>query len=183
MVTDHKALEFFSTQCRMSNRQTRWMEFLSRFDHEMIYVQGHLNKVADCLSRYFATDTPDETHPEHWYVNADARLDLEGEDLPSARIAELRAITTRSRQRQLERTKLAEVEESRVNKAAALVAKPVEEPKRLEMGEDPTWSESQQNGPLLEPVVEGVIDLRKEVRVGYSRHTMYAKIIAAPKEF
>ena len=29
VVTDHRALEFFKTQWRLSNRQMRWMEYLS----------------------------------------------------------------------------------------------------------------------------------------------------------
>ena len=31
IVTDHRALEFFKTQRRLSSRQMRWMEYLSRF--------------------------------------------------------------------------------------------------------------------------------------------------------
>jgi hypothetical protein len=35
VVTDHKALEFFKTQRRLNGRQTRWMEYLSRFDFDI----------------------------------------------------------------------------------------------------------------------------------------------------
>ena len=64
-------------------------------------MQGHLNKVADCLSRYYMSDREGETHPKHVYVNADARLDPEGEDLPMDRIIELRAMQTRSATRKM----------------------------------------------------------------------------------
>jgi RNase H-like domain found in reverse transcriptase len=50
VVTDHKALEFFKTQSCLSSRQMRWMEYLARFDLDIRYVQGTLNKVADVLS-------------------------------------------------------------------------------------------------------------------------------------
>jgi hypothetical protein len=55
----------------------------------MQYLKGEKNKVADCLSRYFANDKPDERHDISAYVNADARLDPDGEDLTIARAAEL----------------------------------------------------------------------------------------------
>jgi RNase H-like domain found in reverse transcriptase len=50
MVMDHKALEFFKTQSCLSSRQTRWMEYLTRFNFDIRYVKGTLNKVADALS-------------------------------------------------------------------------------------------------------------------------------------
>ena len=50
VVTDHKALEFFKTQIHLSARQTRWMEYLVRFDFDIRYIKGELNKVADALS-------------------------------------------------------------------------------------------------------------------------------------
>jgi hypothetical protein len=50
VVTDHKALEFFQTQCRLSARQSHWMEYLSHFDFDIRYIKGNLNKVADTLS-------------------------------------------------------------------------------------------------------------------------------------
>ena len=40
------------------------------------------NRVADCLSRYYETDRPDETHLAHEFVSADAKLDPEAELLP-----------------------------------------------------------------------------------------------------
>lgn len=49
MVTDHKALEFFKMQSHLSSRQTRWMEYLARFDFDIRYVKGTLNKVVDAL--------------------------------------------------------------------------------------------------------------------------------------
>ena len=82
VVTDHKALEFFSKQWKLSGRQVRWAEYLSRFDFEIMYVQGKDNIVADSLSRYYKSDTVDDKHPSYVYVSADLWLDPEGEDLP-----------------------------------------------------------------------------------------------------
>ncbi|VDC04642.1 unnamed protein product [Peniophora sp. CBMAI 1063] len=94
VITDHKALEFFkSTNQRMLNpRQSRWMTFLERFHYTIEYVKGLENVVADAFSRYYSTDRWDEWHPDHEYVNADIRLDPEGEDLPWNRFAEIRAV-------------------------------------------------------------------------------------------
>jgi len=50
VVTDHRALEFFKTQRRLSHRQMRWMEYFSRFDYNIQYIKGTSNKVADSLS-------------------------------------------------------------------------------------------------------------------------------------
>lgn len=58
------------------------MEFLSRFDHEIIYVKGLLNLVADCLSRYYENDHWDEKTPSSEMVNIDVQLDPMGEMLP-----------------------------------------------------------------------------------------------------
>ena len=92
MVTDHKALEFFKTQRRLNSRQARWMEFLARFNYDITYVKGKTNLVADALSRYYKNDEWDDSHDESLYVNADTRLDPEGEDLPWARFEENRAM-------------------------------------------------------------------------------------------
>ena len=89
VITDHKALEFFKTQVSLSPRQRRWTDYLSKFDFDITYVKGEHNKVADCLSRYFESDTSKDVHDAHEYVNADARIDPEGEDLPQRRYQEV----------------------------------------------------------------------------------------------
>ena len=70
VVTDHKALEFFKTQKRLSARQMRWMEYLARFNFDITYIKGVSNKVADVLSRYYESDTPEDVHDISVYVNA-----------------------------------------------------------------------------------------------------------------
>ena len=51
VVTDHKPITFFNSQKTLSRRQTRWFEFMSRFDYTWEYRPGRLN-VADPLSRH-----------------------------------------------------------------------------------------------------------------------------------
>ena len=40
VVTDHKGLEYFKTQPNLSLRQTRWWEYLSRFNYNTIHIDG-----------------------------------------------------------------------------------------------------------------------------------------------
>ena len=89
IITDHKALEFFKTQSRLSNRQRRWMDYMSRFDFDITYIKGEYNKIADCLSRYYESDTNADVHETHEYVQVDRRIDPEGEDLPQERTQEI----------------------------------------------------------------------------------------------
>ena len=90
VITDHKALEFFKAQVQLSSRQRRWLDYLSRFDFDITYVKGEFNKVADCLSRYFESDTHADEHEPYDYVQADSRIDPDGEDLPRARATEVK---------------------------------------------------------------------------------------------
>ena len=68
VITDHKDLEFFKTQAHLSNQQQRWMDYMSRFNFNITYVKGELNKVADCLSRYYENDIHVDIHNVHNYV-------------------------------------------------------------------------------------------------------------------
>jgi hypothetical protein len=40
IITDHRTLEFFNMQKSLSLQQTRWYEYLSRFDYSIQYVEG-----------------------------------------------------------------------------------------------------------------------------------------------
>ena len=51
VYTDHKTLLNFHTQRDLSQRQARWMKFLSIYDCKFVYVKGEANSVADALSR------------------------------------------------------------------------------------------------------------------------------------
>jgi hypothetical protein len=95
IITDHRTLEFFNTQKSLSLRQTRWYEYLSRFDYSIQYVEGLKNVVADALSRMHAGQNG--AIPTDDWVNADVRLDPEGETLPIDRLLECRTMQLRPR--------------------------------------------------------------------------------------
>ena len=64
-----------------------------------MHIDGVDNKVADCLSRYYENDTSEDNHLENTYVNADIRLDPDGELLPTDHYTELRVAATRRSKR------------------------------------------------------------------------------------
>ena len=74
------------------------MEYLLRFDFDICYVKGKLNKVADALSRYYQFDSWDDAPLVQHYVFTDVRLDPNHEDLLWDRHLELnnRVIETQS---------------------------------------------------------------------------------------
>jgi hypothetical protein len=118
IITDHKTLEFFNTQHSMSLRQVRWYEYLSRFNYSIQYVKGLKNVVADALSRMYAgrnTDIP----VDDW-VNADIRLDPEGETLPVDRLLESRAMQLRPYTRKPVSVALRDAAEPRIEESARM---------------------------------------------------------------
>ena len=58
LYSDHKALNYLSTQHKLNVRHAKWVEFLQLFQFVLKYKSGQLNKVADELSRrhVFATN-------------------------------------------------------------------------------------------------------------------------------
>jgi hypothetical protein len=205
VVTDHKALEFFKTQKRLNSRQARWMEFLARFDFDITYVKGETNLVADALSRYFENDHWDDSYDESQYVNADARLDPEGEDLPWDRFEENRAMQTadvprieghpqwqqRAPRRADEPVSYApkrpiiEGVEARQHEAADLAAnKESSRPPPPSTGRsspkdqvDPTINESLGHLPDLRPQIEGDRSILINIRNGYKDNPLLAKVL------
>ena len=75
VVTDHKGLKYFRTQPNLSRWQTRWWEYLSRFNYNTIYVDGTRNQVADSLSHYYESNTIEDEYPNSKFVKADEILD------------------------------------------------------------------------------------------------------------
>ena len=51
--------------------------------------------MADCLSRYYESDGPDDHHPDHDFVSADMKLDPNRELIPVQWYAEMRTAATR----------------------------------------------------------------------------------------
>ena len=180
IVTDHRALEFFKTQRRLSSRQMRWMEYLSRFDFDIQYVKGSSNKVADSLSRYYQSDTDDDVCQTYDYVNADLALDPEGEDLPWNRVVEIRAIHDTPRKRPLHE---AEEERGALAKEMAKAMKPKGDSPPPGNDEDPTLFESLSAGPELTKFVEKATDFPDKVRAGYKNDSLFAKILKEEERY
>ena len=57
-LTDHKGLIHLLNQKNLSGRQARWLEKISSFDFEVVYIAGSENVVADALSRMYSNDSP-----------------------------------------------------------------------------------------------------------------------------
>ena len=60
-----------------------------KFDFDITYVKGEYNKVANCLSHYYESDTPADKHKYHDYIHADRKLDLDRDDPPQNRVTEI----------------------------------------------------------------------------------------------
>jgi RNase H-like domain found in reverse transcriptase/Reverse transcriptase (RNA-dependent DNA polymerase)/Integrase zinc binding domain len=174
VVTDHKALEFFSSQKSLSYRQVRWWEYLSRFEFQVKYIEGKLNKVADSLSRYFENDTPEDKREEQDFVSSDQRLDPEGETLPIDRLMEVRV--NASRQKKIRDPPEARKEESNQMNEKQINHSPVE------LEEDPLAIEAIGEGEL--PIrIEGHDELIKTFKKGYKDDSLFKKVKENPKDY
>ncbi|KAG6865661.1 hypothetical protein C0993_007886, partial [Termitomyces sp. T159_Od127] len=89
IITNHKALEFFKTQVHLLLQQWQWINYMLQYQYDITYVKGELNKVVDCLLKYFESDMHKDVHNVHDFVQADKRIDPDGEDLPLHRFQEI----------------------------------------------------------------------------------------------
>jgi hypothetical protein len=72
--TDHKGLIYVLKQKGLTGRQARWMEKLSEFDFEVIYVPGEQNTLADALSRMYSDDRPGTVRAPSEYTLSDGPM-------------------------------------------------------------------------------------------------------------
>jgi RNase H-like domain found in reverse transcriptase len=49
--TNHKNLQYFRQPQKITSQQARWIEYLQDFNYKLTHVPGHMNMVADLLSR------------------------------------------------------------------------------------------------------------------------------------
>ncbi len=59
----------------------RWQNFFCSFNCDIIYIEGHKNKVADALSHYYESSSNKDIHYDD-LVSADILINKKGEDLP-----------------------------------------------------------------------------------------------------
>ncbi|KAG6858438.1 hypothetical protein C0995_016599 [Termitomyces sp. Mi166 len=182
IITDHKALE---------------------------YVKGELNKVVDCLSQYFESDTIDDMHNVYNYVQADKRIDPEGEDLPLHRFhkivekkVEIRAMQAQElrRSKQLkEQLELHDLEAQQMVKATKTPNKGIEslshddDPLLAQVLEKRTESLTTDDDPAVAQVLatgtkspmnreQGEAQMHAHILQGYKKDWMYAAILDKPTE-
>lgn len=177
VITDHKALTFFKTM-QHKPRHQRWVDYLERFDYNIVYVEGPINKVGDCLSRYFESDSPEESHELYEYVQADYRLDPHGVDIPRARAIEMSGMIAMSLHQMITRSK-----------AKAALVKDVVLPRQLEVERlaappapdvdvVPTAQNQQEElGAFLGTEEEMVAAIKD----GYHHDPFWQKVIGAPE--
>ena len=182
IVTDHEALGYLKTQCKLSSRQVRWVDYMSRFDATIVYIKGTENQVVDCLSRYYE-DGGGETAPEESveWANADAQLDPEGDDLPHDRWQELRlsAMTTRGKcSRQPDRvldepreTRRAEAEEMAARAERSEEDNPIEDSR-----DDSNLLKSTGNSPDLPRQLQDNEGVRAAITAGYQADPVLSKV-------
>jgi len=60
-----------------------------RFNYDIRYIKGTLNKVVHTLSRYYEHNYWTNVPELHDYVNTNVRLDLEYDDLPRERVLKI----------------------------------------------------------------------------------------------
>ena len=80
VYTDHKGLEWITTQKKLSPRKARWLEVFADFDFEIIHVPCEMNQLADVLSCMYSDEPWGIVHAASEYVTA------EEEHTPSALI-------------------------------------------------------------------------------------------------
>ena len=161
------------------------MEFFSQFDYDITYVRGKINVVADCLSRYYKNDLPDETHDVSEYVNADVRIDPEGEDLPWGRTGELKQLETagsREVSMYMRTRRLREASEPRTLEAGELA---VHNEPNEDQPDDPTVLQliEHENLPPGDVIVFNDDELKKSIREGYSEDKLFSKVLENPDHF
>ena len=80
--TDHKGLIHLLQQKNLSGRQACWMEKISEFDFEVIYIPGSKNILSDVLSQLYSYDEPGTVCARSEYMYHDI-LDNDGLKLHS----------------------------------------------------------------------------------------------------
>jgi len=149
-------------------------------------VKGVENKVADCLSCYYKMEGGEGVQNEciNW-VNADVRLNPEGDDLPQDRLRELRLASMRASQDDVRRSnRLRGKQEDRRIEAAELrehAELSRERTAPAHTSEDLTLLESAGQSPATRTHFHQQDSFMEAVRAGYKDNPVLAKVAEKPK--
>jgi len=189
IVTDHKALGYLKTQRKLSSRQVRWLDYMSRFDATIVYVKGTENRVADCLSRYYEDGGGESvSNDDIDWANADIRLDPEGDDLPHDRWQELRlsAIRKVGGEPTTKNKRMTEQKEARRMEAEEMATNAERskgEDLSESLGDDPSLLESAGSSPDLPNHIRAKPGLEGTISAGYKNDSVLSKVFEEPKHF
>ena len=138
-------------------------------------MDGDTNCMADCLSRYYENDDPDDHHPDHDFVSADEKLDPDGELIPVKRYAEMRTAATSRSTRLDEKAKQRVLDSDRMNQQ---VDDTVADP---DSDDDPPAFTSGADGQSLHVSIERDINLARLVRAHYHKDPLFMKVLHHPE--
>ena len=156
-----------------------FQNILSRFNYTIMHVDGIDNKVVDCLSHYYENNMSEDNHSENTYVNADIKLDPEGELLPTDRYMELHAAATRW-SKWLAKQQESHHIEAKILNAGDKQSLPSED---TSSADDVTAIAAGNDDKSLQTHIEETMDLRAVVKNAYHKDTICVKIIAQPDAY
>ncbi|KAJ3499851.1 hypothetical protein NLJ89_g10053 [Agrocybe chaxingu] len=211
-LTDHKGLTHLLNQKNLSGRQARWLEKISSFDFEVVYITGSENVLADSLSRLYSNESGQAPRARSEYTYHDVvDDDLEVEIVrPSIAAIETRAAARRrmvesgappptgssvpSGQRK-EGGRVDEKSKSKAKSRNRTVKRPkdsmtTEPMETIPQPEEPVSGPENNDEPRELPSLvsqltsnaEG-LDFLAEIRGSFASDTFFAKIINSPKEY
>ena len=134
-------------------------------------MDGDTNRVADCLSRYYENDGPDNHQPDHDFMSADVKLDPDGESIPIKWYAEMHTAATR------QSTHLAEKTEQRVLDSDQMNQQVNDTFADLDSDDDPPAFTLGADGQSLRVSVERDVNLAQLVRAHYHKDPLFMKVL------
>ena len=111
------------------------------------------NRVADCLSRYYEADGPEDHHPDQDFVPADAKLNPDGELLPVQCYVKLRLAAARRSCRLAEQMEQHVLDSIQLNTESSLI------PVGPDEDDSPLAMQAGADGQSLHTHVERQVDL------------------------